>query len=39
MSEYGEAYLILVIVAFVSFVGALFWGMLTSNNRPNDRRR
>lgn len=38
MSSYGEAYLIFVIVAFLTFVGTLFTAMLTSHDRPGDSR-
>lgn len=37
MSGYGEAYLVLVIVAFLTFVGTLFGAMLKSHDRPGER--
>lgn len=37
MSGYGEAYLVIVIVAFLAFVGTLFTAMLGSRGRPGDR--
>ena len=38
MSHSGEAYLILVIVAFLTFVGTLFGAMLKSHDRPDGHR-
>jgi hypothetical protein len=32
MSEGGMLYLILVVVCFLGFVGALFWGMLSTSD-------
>lgn len=37
MSHYGEAYLAIVIVAFLAFVGTLFGTMLKSHDRPDKR--
>lgn len=34
MSHSGEAYLIIVVVAFLAFAGTLFWEMVTSHDRP-----
>jgi hypothetical protein len=41
MSAIGEAYLALVIAAFLTFAGTVFWGMISTNalaQRPNDTR-
>jgi hypothetical protein len=32
MSEGGMLYLILVVVSFLTFVGTLFWGMLSTSD-------